>query len=188
MRLAWPAAMDAATPSDKPPDRPVATASGERWVTLRELAEARGISLHSAARLVRRHRWRRQTDNGGHVRALVPVEALDKPAERPGAMPADSPGAGPALIGELTAALEPVVALLNRQIEQANGRADRAEAALTAERGRADALRDRLAAAEADRDRARAQAHTAQDELRQADAARRARGRWARLRAAWRGE
>ena len=67
------------------------------------------------------------------------------------------------------------------QLADADGRADRAEA-------RADALQDRLAAAEADADRARAQAHTAQDELRQADVARRARGRWARLRAAWRGE
>jgi hypothetical protein len=46
-----------------------ADTDGDRWMTLVELAEARGISKASAARLVRRHRWRRQTDNTRRVRA-----------------------------------------------------------------------------------------------------------------------
>ena len=88
------------------------------------------------------------------------------------------------------------------------GRADRAEAALTGERQRADVLRDRIDAmlAQIDelragqamvddlhaRERAVAQydvlaAQRAAEELRQAEAERKERGRWSRLRAAWRG-
>jgi hypothetical protein len=141
-----PAAMDTATPADRPSANP----TGERWVTLRELAELRGISQHSAARLVRRHRWRRQTDNQGHVRALVPVETLGRPTDKPTAT--DSPAAGP------VAAL---VDLLRQQIENATGRADRTEAALTTERVRSDALRDQLAAAEQSAEQARAKADAA---------------------------
>jgi hypothetical protein len=37
-----------------------ATASGERWISLRELAEARGISQRSTTQLARRNGWRRQ--------------------------------------------------------------------------------------------------------------------------------
>jgi hypothetical protein len=77
-------------------------------------------------------------------------------------------------------------------------RAERAEAGREGERGRADTLRDRLDEAQAQLQRAREAADQAQQHargaedaigaLRQADAARRGRGRWARLRAAWRGE
>jgi hypothetical protein len=54
-----------------------------------------------------------------------------------------------------------------------------------------DAAQAELVAARETEERARAQAHTAQDEaseLRQADAALRARGRWARAWRAWRKE
>ena len=80
----------------------------------------------------------------------------------------------------------------------AEARADRAEQDLAGERARADAVRARLdamqvqLAAEAKAaDQARRQAQAAQDNaeiLREADAARKGRGRLARLRAAWRGE
>jgi len=58
-----------------------------------------------------------------------------------------------------------------------------AQAALAAERIRADALRDRLDAAEL----ARRQAVEAAEGLRQAETARQARGLLARLKDAWRG-
>ena len=64
-RLAWPSAMETATPSDLP-FAAADTASGERWISLRELAEARGVSQHSTTQLVRRNGWRRQKDNRGH--------------------------------------------------------------------------------------------------------------------------
>ena len=59
--------------ADREPDR---TADGEnaaRWMTFAELGAVRGISKASAIKLVRRHGWRRQRDNQGHVRALVPL-------------------------------------------------------------------------------------------------------------------
>ncbi len=64
-RLAWLSAMETATPSDLP-FAAADTASGERWISLREQAEAHGVSQHSAAQLVRRNGWRRQKDNRGH--------------------------------------------------------------------------------------------------------------------------
>ena len=91
------------------------------------------------------------------------------------------------------------------QVTEAGERADRAlalladaETVLKAERSRADGLRDKLIGAQAElslaqtaADRARGEAQAAQEAaeaLRRAKEARKARGRWARLRAAWRGE
>jgi len=76
-------------------------------------------------------------------------------------------------------------------LADAAARADRAEQAVAGERSRADALRDRvddLNATLADARGELAAAQEAAEALRQAEAERRARGRWARLRAAWRGE
>jgi hypothetical protein len=49
------------------------TSPDARWMTFDELGQARGISRSSAIKLIRRHKWRRQKDNEGHVRALVPA-------------------------------------------------------------------------------------------------------------------
>jgi hypothetical protein len=75
---------------------------------------------------------------------------------------------------------------------------EQSAAGLIAERGKADGLRDRLVGAQAElslvqaaADRARGEAQEAlqrAEALEQAERARKARGRWARLRAAWRGE
>src|ERR1700712_3511056 len=54
-----------------------------KWLTHAELAEARGISKASAARLVRRTKWRRQADNHGRVRILVPFDAISEAENRP---------------------------------------------------------------------------------------------------------
>jgi hypothetical protein len=73
----------------------------------------------------------------------------------------------------------------------AESRAGVADAALNAERQRVEALRDQLNSAERDLAVAQHDAKAAQQSaevLRQADVARKARGRWSRLRAAWRGE
>ena len=48
-----------------------------RWLTYSELAKARSISKESAERLVRRHRWRRQTDNHGLTKVFVPASWAD---------------------------------------------------------------------------------------------------------------
>ena len=63
------------TSDSQPNDQPDSRRDSEdlRWMTFKELAEARRISRLSAATLVRRHGWRRQRDNRGHVIALVPL-------------------------------------------------------------------------------------------------------------------
>ena len=43
-----------------------------RWMSYLELAEARRITTSSAIKLVMRRGWRRQQDNQGIMRALVP--------------------------------------------------------------------------------------------------------------------
>ena len=70
---------------------------------------------------------------------------------------------------------------LATQIDGFATRADQAEA-------RADSLRARVDVLQRERDAARAEAQDAAEALRQAEAARKARGLLARLRAAWRGE
>ena len=102
-------------------------------------------------RLVRSKRWRRQTDNHGAVRVLVPAEAINRAAENPRAE-----------LNRLVGVLEAAIAALRERTSAADSRADAAEA-------RAATLQTEVEA------------------LRQADAARKGRGRLARLRAAWRG-
>ena len=53
-------------PDSQPYDEPA------RSMTFAELAAARGISRATAITLVRRHGWRRQRDNQGHVIAQSP--------------------------------------------------------------------------------------------------------------------
>jgi hypothetical protein len=183
---------------------------GERWISLKELAEVRGVSQHSATRLVRRHHWRRQTDNRGHVLALVPLWALeqqtDKPMGRQSAVPsAEStvvPSARP--LGELSAAIETMASLLRNQLALAEGRASAAEGRLAQatdelDRSRAAALEaeERARAAEAraanlgdELDHAldaRREALRRVEALEQADEARKARGRLRRTWDSWRG-
>jgi hypothetical protein len=57
-------------------------------MTVAELGQYRGTSKASAACYVRRKRWRRQTDNRGIVRVLVPSGDADGPQDGP-------PAAGP---------------------------------------------------------------------------------------------
>ncbi len=43
-----------------------------RWMSWRELSQARRTSVHAAQVLARRHKWPRQKANDGTVRVLVP--------------------------------------------------------------------------------------------------------------------
>jgi hypothetical protein len=206
---------------------------GSRWLTHRQLAEIRGISTASAIKLALRHGWRKQRDNRGLVRCLVPPEWTSPRSDmqaNPSADERADVGADKspeisllrslyetaleattarvdALRGQIEA-LKGEIALQAALIEgfkgqrqgllAADARADRAEAAVACERARADALRDQLSVAQEELRRAREaadqvrqhvrEAEDAVQTLRQANAERKARGRWARLRAAWRGE
>lgn len=208
-----------------------------RWLSYTELASERGISRASAIRMVRRHRWRRQTGNDGEARVFVPSRAL--PDDIPRVMPeGDGTGQTPDMPPGALSVLEEALAALRERAEVAEARAERAEravanereridrlvhefgearreadaagrAALDEARQRADTLHQGLAAAEglatslrAELDAARQEAQAAAEaaesaraeaevdaaERQQAEAARKGRGRLARLRAAWRGE
>jgi hypothetical protein len=76
----------------QPPDLSLAVANGARRMTYAELAQARGISLASARRLVRRHGWPRQVGNDAVMRigewslgstAAVPPRSRERPLTAP---------------------------------------------------------------------------------------------------------
>jgi hypothetical protein len=146
-----------------------------RWMSYQALAEARGTSKHAAQVLVRRRKWPRQTSNEGHVLVLVPPEwatayegAQDKGAKSPLNAEPRAPNGATHAVTVLEQALEALReahamerCALQGQIAELRTAATRADSA-----------------AQEAQQRAR--------EMEAAEAARRARGRWARLRAAWR--
>jgi hypothetical protein len=185
-----------------------------QWLTLAELADARHTSEDSATRLVRRHtQWRRQRDNQGHVRVLVPAEALMADVREDvleDVRQQDSEA--------VMAAVDGLIARAEQAETEADRHRERADAAearagrIEKDRDRADAvivnLESDLRAKDARIDQATAEAteqrerlerdlavaqHDAQtaqraaDALQRADEARQARGRLRRVLAAWRG-
>src|ERR1700744_479834 len=58
---------------DRTGDSQADSAADGRWLTFAELSQLRGISKTAAMKLVSRHGWRRQKNNKGQVRALVPL-------------------------------------------------------------------------------------------------------------------
>jgi hypothetical protein len=160
-------------------------------MTYTELAEARRITTSSAIKLVTRRGWRRQKDNHGVMRALVPPEWAEPATSRNGAYL------------EAMATLEATIADLRERAETAeratqveHDHAEKAEVARRAEYRRADLLRERidmlryeLAVATAELEMARQEVQEAMrsaEALREADERWRALGRIARMREAWR--
>ena len=182
-----------------------------RWMTYGELGRIRGIGRESAVKLAQRKRWRRIPGNDGIARVLVPLDWL-VPAKdaspdhspEPSGEPSPILAAFEAALAAVREAKDGEIATLRQQVERLAAQAD-------AERTRADALRDRIedlqgrlgqseaegAAADvqtaqltAQLKQARAEAQAAAEaaaDMRQADDERQGRGRWARIRAAWRG-
>jgi hypothetical protein len=168
------------------------------WMSKAELAAARGISLASAGRLIRRHsNWRRQPSNDGNtIRVLVPRSALDRPKDdlegRPTVSPKDD------LEDDLTgdrrtsAAFETAILAWQGRALAAESRIELAEARAVAADARADRfeadareVRTRLDWAEGQAEAERSRADQAETELR-LDQEWRRRGVLARLRAALR--
>jgi hypothetical protein len=143
-----------------------------RWMTYEALAQARGTTKRAAVVLVRRKKWPRQKNNAGHVTALVPVTWA---TETSSAQPEEGAGhSAPNGAGHAIAVLERTVEALRE--------------AHAMERSALQGQIAELRAAAARADAAAQEAREAADDLRRADEARKARGRWARLRATWRGE
>src|ERR1700733_9110687 len=124
------------------------TGADDRWMTFTELADARRMSRASASKLVRRKGWRRQTDNQGTVRILVPLEAMDSPPDGPSDRPTDSPSDRPLDISRTINALEAAISAWREQAETAEARADRIDAEASALRARLEAERTRADRAE----------------------------------------
>jgi hypothetical protein len=149
------------------------TADG-RWLTFAELSQLRGISKTSAMKLVRRHGWRRQKNNKGHVRVLVPVAWVAADDTREPNSAAD--------MSRAIRAFDSAIATLREQLVRETGRteaAERARTALTvqlaqaeagraAERSRAEANRGARTRAEAEAEALRAQLDQARAEAQQA--------------------
>jgi hypothetical protein len=159
-----------------------------------ELAEARRIATSSAIKLVLRRGWRRQKDNHGTMRALVPPEWAAPAPARNGASVAHAMQALEATIADLHERADAA----ERAVETERLRADRAELARRAEYSRADLLRERidalrcdLAVAVAELEAARRETYEAvqvAETLRQEDERWRSLGRLARIREAWRSQ
>jgi hypothetical protein len=132
-----------------------------KWMTYADLAASRGISRASAGRLVRWHKWRKQADNHGVVRVLVPRDLTVS----------DIGADGVSDIARDIAALRVDVSAWREQAERAEQRADRAEARADRAEVEATALRVRLeqaGAVAADTAQAAARGQAA-DEARQTD-------------------
>jgi hypothetical protein len=164
---------------------------GGAWLTKAELAEARGITIASATRMIRRQGWRRQPGNDGRVRVFVPQGQSDpRPQVRPEgtpqvtpedgeesdhrAAPKVTPGSALSLSEAFSAALAEIreahageVATLRDQLARERATADVAEAAVTELRLRTEGLTVRLDEAEERVERALA---TAKDALATAEA------------------
>jgi hypothetical protein len=157
------------------------------WMTYAELGRVRGISTASAKRLAIRRRWRRHQGNDGTARVAVPAtEAAPREGD-------DTSDITPAVevLRQAVEALRERAASADTRAEAAERRAGAAETRADASAMEVVAIQARLAEAERAHAVARTDAQAAQASaaaLRQADVERRSRGRWARLRAAWRGE
>ncbi len=88
-------------------------------MTVAELARERGISAQSAARLVRRKRWRRIPGNDGDIRVLVPDGGSDKSIR-------------PRKNTDTVAGLLSTIKTLQTALQREQGRADRLDAELSA--------------------------------------------------------
>ena len=158
-----------------------------RWMSYDALAKLRDISRIGAVRLVQRKKWRRQAGNDGKALVLVPHDQLapvrgspagkgagnkgdDIPFSAAGNASGNDAGDVTRTIGALEAAFQIALQAKDKVIEEQAARIGELKGAV---------MRAELAAS------------VAQERLQQMEAAemaRKARGRWARLRAAWRGD
>ena len=212
--ICHPGGMDDQRAPRIPPETPAESDPDSRWLSYRQIAHVRRISPASAARMARLHGWTRRKNNEGMTVCQVPLayaepdaEKLpENPPERP-KRPTESPAESAAIsaLHSAVATLREALARAEQAAESERARADRAETSREAERSRVDALRDRVAALEVQAAQLEAegeasdlqvaeltgQLRRAQEAVQaaaQQELARQGRGRWARLRSAWRGE
>jgi hypothetical protein len=166
----------------------VDSADGERWMTYAEIADMRGCSRAAAERWTQRQKLRRQPGNDGKTLVLVAPNVVEQ------AHPRRVPRADPADITPALAAFEQALTTIREAHASEVAALREAHAGETStlreqlEQARAEAIAA-LERAEARADAADAAAQAAQDAaeaIRREREVERARGLWARLRAAWR--
>jgi hypothetical protein len=87
-----------------------------KWLSYRELGQARGISTASAIRLAFRHKWRRQDGNDGTVKVAVPFAEADMQQDW-----AESDGDGVGRdIGQVVGLLETAATMLRERGNEAD--------------------------------------------------------------------
>jgi hypothetical protein len=159
---------------DRTGDRQADSLADGRWMTFAELSQSRGISKTSAMKLVSQHGLRRQKNNKGEVRALVPVAWVRAEDTKEPNSAAD--------MSRAIRAFDSAIATLREQLVRETGRteaAERARTALTvrlaqaeagqaAERSRAAAEREARTRAEAEAEALRVQLDQARAEAQQA--------------------
>ena len=121
--------------------------AGARWLTHAELAALRGISTASAIKLALRHRWRKQKDNRGTLRCLVPPEwatGKDKRADEGSDTGADTSAAINALQAAMDTLLEAKDSLLEAKDSEIAGLKEAFEIALSAKDSEIVSLRDQF--------------------------------------------
>jgi hypothetical protein len=180
-------------------------------MTYAEIADMRGCSRAAAERWTQRQKLRRQPGNDGKTRVLVAPNVVAH--AQPRSAPDRSPRTDPTDMTPVLAAFEQALSAIREAHagetaalrEQHAGETSTLREQLNAARteatdagARAEAAQIGQAEAEADAAELRRELAVAQHDakaaqqsaevLRQADVARKARGRWSRLRAAWRGE
>ena len=186
------------------------------WMTKAELAAARGVSIETANRIIRRRRWERQSGVDGRTRILVPRHWSEagSPAREHIARASGTKNSEPAADRwpAVVAALQEEIAGLRAEIEAAQDarrqadlqRDEERRAREAAEHALDEAHRQAEAAARAAEGLRQAKENQTAEEraeevsrevtaaqlrrLTEAMAARRSLGLWARLRLAWRGE
>jgi hypothetical protein len=137
-----------------------------RWMSYAELGRLRGTSAATARRMANRKHWKKLPGNDGTVRVAVPGEvAVSRETLHETARETSRD-----TLSRAVAALETAVTTLTQQLGDARADRERLEFEL------------RMAIA------ARQEAVQAAEAARKGDEARKAKGRWARVRAAWRGE
>jgi hypothetical protein len=129
-------------------------------MTFAELAEARGIDKRSAVVLVRRHGWRRQRNNEGHVIALVPADWANRAPDSAGHSGGHSQTDNAADTSTYAATFETTLAAIEAahagELAAVRGERDAAERARLAAQTVADQTLAQLADATARSDRAEA--------------------------------
>ena len=172
----------------------------EEWLTYREISARLGLNVEAVRTRVRRAGWRTQPGNDGRTRVLVPDRAVLEPVRHDDDGVNEGVNNGRELTG-LVALLTAAEARIGRLEERLEAERDRLNEAQT----KIDRLRDevveqtaRAVRAEQASTAAEARADAAEtghqvavqavEEQQRAEEVRKARGRWDRLKAAWKGE